>query len=102
MTIETERLLLVPTTHEYTEAIFNEFTDEVTKYMFPSTPKEIEETKARVDSVIKKRAIGKELQMTILDKQTKEFLGNVGLHRIQERIPELGIRIKTSAHGKKI
>ncbi len=102
ITIETERLLLVPTTHEYTEEIFKEFTDEVTKYMMPMTPKEISETKARVDSVIKKRAIGKELQMTILDKQTKEFLGNVGLHRIQERIPELGIRIKTAAFGKKI
>ena len=40
--------------------------------------------------------------MTILDKQTKEFFGNVGLHRIQERVPELGIRIKQWAFGKKI
>lgn len=94
ITIETERLLLVPTTHEYTEAIFKEFTDEVTRYMMPCTPKEISETQAWVDSVLRKRAEGKEVQMTILDKQTKEFFGNVGLHRIQERVPELGIRIK--------
>jgi len=55
ITIETERLLLVPTTEEYTQKIFDEFTDEVTKYMMPNTPKEISETKAWIDSVLKKR-----------------------------------------------
>lgn len=102
ITIETERLLLVPTTQEHTEEIFKEFTDEVTRYMMPCTPKEISETQAWVDSVLRKRVEEKELQMTILDKQTKEFLGSTWLHRIKERIPELWIRVKTSAHGKKI
>ena len=74
ITIETERLLLVPTTQEYTQNIFDEFTDEVTKYMFPCTPKEISETQARVDSCLLRREAGEELQMTILDKITKEFL----------------------------
>jgi len=77
ITIETERLLLVPTTHEYAEAIFNEFTDEVTRYMFPCTPKEIGETKTWIDSVLKKRTEGSDIQMTILDKISKEFLGCV-------------------------
>lgn len=102
ITIETERLLLVPTTHEYTEEIFKEFYDEVTRYMFPNTPKEISETEARIDDVIKRRASGEELQMTILDKVSKEFLGNVGLHDIKENVPELWIRVKMSAHSKKI
>ena len=100
--IETERLLLVPTTQEYIQEIFKEFTDEVTKYMFPNSPKDISETQARIDDVIKRREAGEELQMTILDKNTKEFLGNVGLHGIKEAIPELWIRVKQSAHGKKI
>ena len=53
--IETERLILVPTTHVYVHEIFNEFNDEVTKYMFPSTPKEITETQAWIDSCLIKR-----------------------------------------------
>ncbi len=87
--IETERLLLVPTTQEHAHEIFKEFTDEITKYMFPNSPKEINETQAWIGDVIKRRAAGEELQMTILDKNTKEFLGNVGLHGIKEAIPEL-------------
>lgn len=102
ITIETERLLLVPTTQEHAHEIFKEFTDEITKYMFPNSPKEISETEARIDDVIKRRAAGEELQMTILDKHTKEFLGSAGLHGIKEAIPELWIRVKKSAHGKKI
>ncbi len=102
VTIETERLLLVPTTQEHTEEIFKEFTDEVTRYMMPCTPKEISETKAWVDSVLRKRVEENELQMTILNKVTKEFLGSAWLHRIKKNIPELWIRVKLSAHGKKI
>ena len=102
ITIETERLLLVPTTQEYTQEIFNEFTDEVTKYMFPRAPKEISETQAWVTACMQKRERWEELQMTILDKTTKEFLGNVGLHDIKESVPELWIWIKQSAYGKKI
>lgn len=100
--IETERLLLVPTTKEYIQEIFKEFTDEVTRYMFPKTPKEISETEERINSCLVKREKWEELQMTILDKITKEFFGNVGLHRVNESIPELWIWIKQSAYGKKI
>ncbi|MEI6673298.1 MAG: hypothetical protein WCL02_08585 [bacterium] len=53
--IETDRLLLVPTTQKYLQDIFNEFTDEVTKYMFPSSPKEITETQKWIDSCLIKR-----------------------------------------------
>jgi hypothetical protein len=37
-----------------------------------------------------------------LDKNTKEFFGCVGLHIKDSVAPELGIRIKKSAFGKKI
>jgi len=42
--IETERLRLVPISMDYAEDIFAEFTDEVTKLMYPRAPVEIEET----------------------------------------------------------
>jgi len=38
----------------------------------------------------------------ILDKNTQEFFGCVGLHIKNPVAPELGIRIKKSAFGKKI
>ncbi|MEI6118206.1 MAG: hypothetical protein WCP92_02965 [bacterium] len=37
-----------------------------------------------------------------MDKNTKEFFGCVGLHIKDPIAPELGIRIKKSAFGKKI
>jgi len=88
-TLETDHLLLVPTIQEHAQAIFEEFTPEITKYMSPNSVKEIHETQARIDSCLVKREAQEELQMTILDKVTKEFLGNVGLHQIKQRILEL-------------
>lgn len=100
--IETDRLLLVPTTQEYAQDIFNEFTEEITRLMFPKPAKHIEETQAWINSCLSKRIAQEELQMTILDKSTKEFLGNVWLHDIKTPTPELWIWVKKSVHGKKI
>jgi len=100
--LETDRLLLIPTSKEHSQEIFKEFTPEITQYMSPNSAKEISETQERIDSCLVKREKQEELQMTILDKNTKEFLGNVGLHEIKECIPELWIWIKKSAHGKKV
>lgn len=100
--IETQRILLVPTTEKYVQDIFENFDEETTKYMFPKTPEKIDETLDWIHHVLEKRKNQEELQMTILAKETKEFLGNVGLHNIKTPTPELGIRIKKSAYGKKI
>lgn len=100
--IETERLLLVPTTEKYAQDIFENFDQETTKYMFPKSAEQITETLAWIQDALEKRANGEELQMTFLDKETKEFLGNVGLHEIKTKTPELGIWIKKGAYGKKL
>jgi len=52
ITIETERLLLVPITMQYADEIFKEFTPEITTYMFPKSAEDISETKTFIQSSI--------------------------------------------------
>src|SRR3989339_65578 len=97
--IETERLLLRPVSMEYAEEIFKEFDEEITKYMFPSTPDSILDTKKFIEGSIAGFLSGEEIVVAILSKDTLEYLGNGGIHRIDTKMPELGIWIKKSAHG---
>jgi ribosomal-protein-alanine N-acetyltransferase len=99
--ILTDRLKLIPTCLDYALEIFKEFTDEITTYMYPKTPKEIGETEAFINSSIKEMENGETLQVVILDKNTGEFLGHGGAKSLKTNIPELGIWIKKVAHGNK-
>ena len=51
------------------------------------------------ETSIKENKAGTNLQMVVLNKETGDFLGCAGLHKIDEKTPELGIWIKKSAHG---
>lgn len=102
ITIETERLLLVPITMQYAQEIFKEFTPEITTYMFPKSADDISETENFIKDAMQKMEQWKELQIVILDKATKEFLWCWGMHKITTKTPEPGIRIKKWAFGKKI
>ncbi|MBT3816716.1 MAG: GNAT family N-acetyltransferase [Candidatus Magasanikbacteria bacterium] len=97
--IQTKNLLLQPITLDYAEEIFKEFTPEITTYMFPKSPDKIEETIEFIKTAIKKNETGIDFQVVILDKTTKEYLGNAGIHNINTKTPEFGIWIKKSAHG---
>ncbi|MEA3273396.1 MAG: GNAT family N-acetyltransferase [Patescibacteria group bacterium] len=97
--IKTKNLTLQPITLEYKEEIFKEFTPEITIYMFPESPKKIEETVEWIETAMKKNKKGSDFQAVILNKTTKEYLGGAGIHKINTEIPELGIWIKKSAHG---
>ena len=99
ITIYTERLSLVPLSETYAQTICEEFTEEITTYMFPRSPKKIEETLAYIHTMIPKIAKGEELAVVILSKDTGEFLGGGGAHNLTTPTPELGIWIKKSAHG---
>ena len=84
---------------DYAEDIFAEFTDEVTKLMYPRAPVEIEETKTFIATSIANLREGSHLQMVILDKATGQFLGCAGLHELESARPELGVWLKMPAHG---
>ncbi len=98
--IETPRLVLQPVSIEYLDTVFHEFTDDITRYMHPRTPKEKSETKKFIHSTIKKMKKNEELVCVVLHKTTQEFLGIVGLHHISTATPELGVWMKKSAHGQ--
>lgn len=99
--IESERLRLVPTSEKYAEEIFKEFTPEITEFMYPKSPKRIEETLAFIRSSIEKMNEDEELQVVILDKKTGEFIGHGGLKGLKSAAPEPGIWIKKGAFGHK-
>ncbi|MFH1286317.1 MAG: GNAT family N-acetyltransferase [Candidatus Magasanikbacteria bacterium] len=99
--IETERLLLVPVSEKYREDIFHEFSDEITKYMYPKSAECIEETDEFIQSAKKEMELGTDINFTVLNGVTKEFLGGGGIHKLNTQHPEFGIWIKKSAHGNK-
>lgn len=99
--IETPRLLLIPISSQYREDIFREFTKDITKFMFPQPNKDIAEVDKFIQESQKEMKKGTNMQMVLLDKETKEFLGCPGLHHIDRKDPEMGIWIKKSAQGNK-
>ena len=100
--IECERLLLISITQGYSEVIFREFSDEITRYMIPATPKNIHEIETFIENSITNMEQGNEIILVILDCVTREFLGVCGLHgRPNPKEPMLGIWIKKSAHGNR-
>jgi [ribosomal protein S5]-alanine N-acetyltransferase len=98
--IEGQRLRLVAISDKFELDIFKEFTSEITRYMFPSPAKDIDETRNFIDESSRSMQIGNNLQFAILSKTIGEFLGCCGLHGEDNvRTPELGIWLKKNAHG---
>jgi len=98
--IESERLLQIPIELQYSKCLFEHFTQAITKYMYPRPPSDLEEMERIVSYSIQDLANGTDLQLVILDKSSKEFLGCSGLHHLRARIPELGIWLKEEAQHK--
>jgi [ribosomal protein S5]-alanine N-acetyltransferase len=99
--ISTNRLRLKPVSMAYKEVIFSEFTEDITKCMYPRSPQHISETEAFIQNSIQELKDGVELKLVILKEETNEFLGCVGIHDLTGKTPELGIWLKKSAHGSK-
>jgi [ribosomal protein S5]-alanine N-acetyltransferase len=98
--IESESLELLPISLEHAPMIFEEFTSDITLYMFPKPANTIEETKAFIWESIKSMGASNNLQLVILKKDSKEFLGCCGLHGEENvHVPEFGIWLKKAAHG---
>ena len=97
-----DNIKLRPIRAEDKNDIFNEFTDEIVTYMIPPVPKDIDETIDFIESSIATMEAGLNIQLCITDNDTGEFLGCIGLHRIDKDIPEFGIWLKKGAQGKKI
>jgi ribosomal-protein-alanine N-acetyltransferase len=98
--IETERLILVPIDLAYKDDIFREFTLEVARFLVPQPTGDMANTIYFITDSREKTLNNAELQLIALDKATNEFMGCVGLHDIDTKIPELGLWFKKSVWGK--
>ncbi|MDD3123003.1 MAG: GNAT family N-acetyltransferase [Candidatus Izemoplasmatales bacterium] len=99
LSIESNRLLLVPVSTQHANEIFFNFDPNVTKYMYPSSAKDISETIAFINSSRKKMEEGIEFVYAILLKPNFDFIGCGGVHHFDQLIPEFGIWTKSSSHG---
>jgi [ribosomal protein S5]-alanine N-acetyltransferase len=98
--IVSDRIKLVTISTDFERDTFEEFTNEVTIYMFPSPEKDIQGIRDFIFESRQAIAAGYNLQFVILSKATSEFLGCVGLHGEKNaRTPEIGIWLKKAAHG---
>lgn len=102
VTILGERVKLVPISEQYVEVIFKEFTDQITRYMIPATPKHIIEIQEFIHTSERNMELNIDLTFVILDNNTKAFLGVCGLHgKSSPNKPILGIWLKKLAHGNR-
>lgn len=102
VTINGERVQLVPISDQYAETIFKEFTDEITQLMVPSTPTHIDQIYEFIRTSNKHMNDNSDLTFAILDNSTDEFLGVCGLHgMLNPNEPNLGIWLKREAHGNR-
>lgn len=97
-----DRVRLVPVSPEYSETIFQEFTDEITRYMVPATPANLQEVDDFIQASISNMSEKNELILAIVNNRNDEFLGICGLHGDPDPDePVVGIWLKKSAHGHK-
>ncbi|RJQ27456.1 N-acetyltransferase [Candidatus Parcubacteria bacterium] len=95
-----KRIRLVPISFDFAEQIFQEFTPEITTFMYPKSPNDISDIEKWISSATEKVRKGQDLQTVIIKNDNNEFLGCAGLHSLDTKTPELGIWIKKSAHGQ--
>ena len=99
LVLKTRRLKLVPIDLDFKGVILNSFTSEITKYMYPQPTGEIADTIKFIVTGMDGLKYGTNLQMVIVSKKKKEFIGCVGLHNLISKQPEIGIWVKKDAHG---
>lgn len=95
--IITNRLKLVAINESHIRVVYSNFTQPISRYMYPQPTGQIDDTKKFVKSSMEGLDAGTNLQLVILDKENEEFLGCIGLHNIGTKDPELGVWIKKSA-----
>lgn len=98
LTLDSERLRLLPISEVYTDVIFQEFTPDVATYMYPRPATQRTDTEMFVQSAMQENRESINLNMVITLRETGEFLGCVGLHNLADARPEFGIWVKQSAH----
>lgn len=100
VSILTKRLKIIPTNELYAQKIFDELTPTVATYLSFDPSGKIEDTLIFIRTSQEKIIKGVDMPVVVLDKNTGEFIGCSGLHKLDTKKPELGIWIKQSAQKK--
>lgn len=101
ITIETNRLLLVPVSTQHISDIFQEYREPMTKYMNHPTTGTLEELTERHKKWRRQLKAGTRLFMATLLKASGEFIGCFAIDGIGTMDPEMGGWLKKSAHGQR-
>lgn len=99
--LKSKRLKMVPISLNYKGYILHEFSDEITKYMHPKAATSMSEVVTFISAGMDALKYGSNLQMVVLHKKTKDFIGCVSLHNLLTPHPEIGVWIKENAQGNK-
>ncbi|MEZ0610669.1 GNAT family N-acetyltransferase [Fibrella sp. WM1] len=101
LVLDSERLRLCPIGDAYIDLIYREFTPAIATYMYPRPASHRADTEAFVTAAQQENREGSNLNMVMTLRETGEFLGCVGLHKLASPRPEFGIWVKQSAqmHG---
>jgi len=99
MELISKRLILKPITSAAAHDIFLHFTHEITFYMYPKPPQDLDETISFINKSIKNYENNEEIVFVASHKDTHEFLGLMGIHEIHTKTPEVGLWLKKDAHG---
>ena len=97
--IETDRLIIRPISLKYIKEIFNEFNNEICKYLIPQPSKNIREIRDFINISRCQLKNGITIQFELEDK-LDEFVGIFGVYKIDTSEPELGLWIKTKEQNK--
>ncbi|MDY0276859.1 MAG: GNAT family N-acetyltransferase [Acholeplasma sp.] len=97
--LSTDRLILRPISLVNISDVYNNFTKEITTYMYPKPADNINETNEVVTKMMEQRTNNTDYVYAILNKKNYEFIGLVGLHNLKTDMPELGIWTKKQSHG---
>ncbi|MDR2063373.1 MAG: GNAT family N-acetyltransferase [Candidatus Nomurabacteria bacterium] len=101
MKITTERLVLAPSKLSDAAEILAGYTKKVATYTRSKPSESVEEVEAWLAPAIQATRAGTNLQITIRDRATGEFIGLGGVHHLDTRTPEFGIWTKEAAWGNK-
>ena len=91
--IETNRLKIRPIGLKHINEIFEEFTSEICKYLIPQPSKNINDIRDFINISMCQLKNGITIQFELENKKD-EFIGIVGVYKIDTREPELGLWIK--------
>ena len=97
--IKGKRVELKVVNESFKDEIFKEFNESIITYMYPCVNDDISQVEGFIKRSQLKAEEGIDFTFMIIDKDTGEYLGNGGVHHLDQETPELGIWIKKSAHG---